>query len=79
MKFRKLPVIIEADQYHEFSLGNIPGVCCCDATTFGVHLHTIHQGQIVELQDGDWVVAESDGKHFYPVKDEVFRKTYEPV
>jgi hypothetical protein len=43
------------------------------------HVHTMHAGQIVKLEVGDWILPEPDGKHFYPVKDEVFQDTYEKV
>jgi hypothetical protein len=32
------------------------------------HVHTIHFGQLVILEPGDWAIAEPDGKHFYPCK-----------
>jgi hypothetical protein len=76
--FIKRPVIVNVEQYHPFSLGDIPGVCHCDSQKDGAHLHTIHKDQVVRLEDGDWVIPEMDGKHFYPCKDSVFQKTYEP-
>lgn len=39
----------------------------------------MHDGQLVVLEDGDWVIPEPDGEHFYPCKDSVFQATYEPV
>ena len=43
------------------------------------HLHTIHKGQMVNLEKGDWIISESDGKHFYPCKPDIFEATYEAV
>jgi len=75
MKFRKKPVIIEAEQY----LGvQIRGVCQCPAKSTA-HCHTIHRGQSVVLEHGDWLVPEPDGEHFYPVKSHIFYDTYEVV
>lgn len=31
------------------------------------------------LSDGDWIIPESDGEHFYPCKPDVFAVTYEPA
>lgn len=43
------------------------------------HLHTMHEGQFVVLEDGDWIVPEPDGIHYYPIKDAVMKKTYRPL
>jgi len=40
---------------------------------------TTIQGQRVKIFPGEWVVAESDGKHFYPVANSVFQTLYEPA
>lgn len=78
-KFRKKPVVIEAEQY----LGEpIKGVCddlkChINFEPIGPHLHTIHNGQMVALAVGDYVIPESDGLHFYPCKPDIFAATYE--
>lgn len=88
-KFRKKPVVIEAEQYHESRMGQSTsdwvkgfpkGVCFkgCQGSKYP-HLHTIHQGQVVDLVDGDWVIPETDGKHFYPCKPDIFATTYESV
>lgn len=88
-RFRKKPVVIEAEQFKggvEINGYKIPkGVCyCSDADhpeTFvhQFHLHTIHAGQFVVLADGDWVIPEPDGEHFYPCKPDIFDATYEAV
>ena len=88
-KFRKKPVEIEAEQFRDARMGqstsewirSFPkGVCfkgCQDSRR--PHLHTVHQGQIVDLADGDWIIPEADGEHFYPCKPDIFEATYDPV
>lgn len=86
-KFRKKPVVIEAFQFDRSKLtvgeAKDHGVCYGPSTGCVVftdyHLHTIHTGQIVLLEDGDWVLPEPDGKHFYPCKPDIFAATYESV
>ena len=54
------------------------GVCRCEKEA-SPHLHTIHEGQTVRLEPGDYVLPEPDGEHFYPVKAAIFEKNYEPA
>lgn len=84
MKYRKKPIIIDAEQF----TGNRPfpkGVCDCGLLLKGIqggcqpHVHTIHDNQRVDLQPGDWIIPESDGVHFYPCKPDVFEATYEKI
>ena len=37
---------------------------------------TIHR-QKTKVVIGDWIIAEPDGKHFYPCKPDIFTATYE--
>lgn len=74
--FRSKPVEIEAWQYHPKRL--VRGVCNCDANAID-HLHTMHNDQIVFLEDGDWIVPEPVPNRFYPIKPDVFAKKYELV
>ena len=76
-KFRKKPDarIFEPTQFK--GLAN-KGVCACTASP-NLHVHTIHAGQVCDLEDGDWVMPEPDGIHFYPIKPDIFDATYEPV
>ncbi len=89
-KFRRKPTEITAEQF----TGEGPdpkGVYRMDAAITDVQdlepikieanapfVTTIH-GQAVYLEPGDWIVPEPDGVHYYPVKNEIFRNTYEPV
>ncbi len=83
MKYRKKPVVIEAEQYTEY--GKLVRGMCNSISCFShfgndqPHVHTIHAGQIVNLEVGDWVIPEPDGEHFYPVKPDIFAATYEPA
>lgn len=80
-KFRKVPKIIEAEQFHEGRLplpfrNAHPPACCLGPD--GWYVVTIH-GQETKIVDGDWIIPEPDGKHFYPVKPDIFATDYEPV
>lgn len=83
MKYQKKPVIIEAEQFKGDPKQK--GVCTCGVLMEGIiggcqpHLHTIHQGQRVDLEIGDWIIPEPDGIHYYPCKNGVFERTYEPL
>ena len=80
-KFRKRPIVVEAAQFLEGQ--PIPrGVCFgwrCGDNSKVPHLHTIHEGQRVDIKFGEWVIPEPDGEHFYPCKPDIFEATYEPV
>ena len=81
-KFRKIPVEIEAEQYLGIThpaKGKCNSVSCFVAGNDQQHVHTIHGGQLVNLEIGDWIIPEPDGIHFYPCKDSIFQATYEEV
>jgi hypothetical protein len=78
-QFRKKPIVIEAEQFHpetEPLPFNDRRACALDEE--GWYVTTIH-GQRTTIVDGDWIIPEPDGEHFYPVKPEVFESTYDPV
>lgn len=81
-QYRKKPIVVEAEQYQEFGK-LVRGMCnsqsCLTAGNIRPHVHTIHKGQIVNLELNDWVIPESDGEHFYPCKPDIFEATYELV
>ena len=81
-KFRKKPVVIEAEQFKEYGR-LVHGMCnsrsCFASGNNMPHVHTIHNNQMVLLKVGDWVIPEPDGVHFYPCDDVIFRNTYEPT
>lgn len=81
IKARKKPMIIEVEQFF-YDQPKVNGVfypsLSGDGKTYigDAFIITAHD-QLVYLQDGDWIFPEPDGEHFYPVKDEIFRNTYE--
>ena len=83
-RFIKKPVEIEATQYTGSETAK-HGVChalnCLDENNKirPPHLHTIHKGQMVNLEIGDYIIPEPDGKHFYPCKPDIFESTYDEV
>ena len=81
-KYRKKPGEIEAEQYIKYG-GLVKGMCnsasCHSSGNREPHVHTIHKGQIVNLEIGDYIIPEQDGKHFYPCKPDIFEATYEEV
>ena len=81
-KYKSKPVFIEAEQFFRPVLSLVcsqDGVCQCEQGSGRGHLHTMHKGQTVDLENGDWIVPEPDNEHFYPIKDEVFRNKYELI
>ena len=81
-KFRKKPVVVEAERYDPFARPLQKGVCvgkCPPVFSTLPHLHTAHKNQQVILVGDEWIIAEPDGEHFYPVKPDIFAATYEPV
>lgn len=77
-RYRSRPAEITAEQFHGRDIPDPVGVCRCD-DGFGPHVHTIHGGQVAELTHGDYVVAEPDGIHYYPVKPDIFEKRWELI
>jgi len=82
MRYRKKPMEIEAVQYKECGK-LVKGMCnsrsCYSNGNTEPHVHTIHAGQIVLLDVGDYIIPESDGIHYYPCKPDIFEYTYAPV
>ncbi len=77
-KFKKKPVIIEAEQWTSNEDHYVKGICrMWTHSQSNTHVHTIHNNQIVFVEDG--VIPEPDGIHFYPCKPDIFEATYEAV
>lgn len=87
-RFRKKPIVIEAEQFLP-SKGQWPegvrntpnGICGCALVGGeGVlpHVHTMHMGQGVIVEEGDWIVPDGKPGTFYPIKPDVFALTYDP-
>lgn len=95
MKYRKKPVVVEAERFtqehaesHLFDGAPLPtgvnvGSYQCNAEertiNFARFYVTTIQGQEVSVSPGEWIIAEGDGEHFYPCEPGIFEATYEPV
>lgn len=86
-RFQSKPRMITAEQYRHPSM-QPQGVCFCadgcpvaseDPSESQAHVHTMHGDQAVMLEEGDWIVPEPDGIHYYPIKDEVMKANWELV
>lgn len=79
MKFRKKPIIVEAEQFfsNKFPLPhqNLGPIVCYDKRFYVITSH--HQRAF--LDDGDWVIMEPDNIHAYPCKPDIFEAIYEKV
>jgi len=82
MKFRKKPVVIEAIQYNGRNMIEITKFIGTarevseDFMTEQIAIRTLEG--IMKVDVGDWVIKGVKGE-FYPVKDDIFRATYEKV
>ena len=78
MKFRKKPVVINAEQF--WNDQHFPkAVCDCgsDPSHYGTpHIHTLEG--IMDVSEGDWIITGIQNE-FYPCKPDIFEATYEPV
>ena len=73
MKYRKRSLIVEANQFDGET--RLDGVSW--NSSYQAYVTTIHN-QKVFIEKGDWILPEPDGKHYYPVKDDIFKATYTP-
>ena len=77
-KYRKKPVVVDAFQWSIKDPYPSPGGIINHKTgTCLFYVITIH-GDRAYLADGDWIITEPDGIHFYPCKLDIFEATYEP-
>lgn len=83
MKFRKRPVVIEAEQFFQDqydATGYLPPGACDDPDTgthyYCVHVHTLEG--IYPLHHLDWIICGVQGE-YYPCRDDIFEATYEQV
>ena len=76
MKFRKRPVVIEAEQFRDTATlpFNAEGVCCFDGGRW--YVATL-EGPLF-ISPGDWIIKGVKGE-FYPCKPDIFLATYETV
>lgn len=87
-KYRKKPVVVNAEQFrddkpcHGVYGGFVHArrcIACLPEKSYevvGPAVITIH-GKVTPIVDGDWIIDEGDGLHFYPCKPHIFEATYE--
>lgn len=78
MRFRKKPVVIEAEQFLPDTLplpfsGRGDPMCFVD----GVWTITTMEGPL-HVSNGDWIIKGVKGE-WYPIKDDIFKETYDQV
>lgn len=82
MKFKKKPIIVEAEQYDRFAKSYSPFLleALCSKAHYemmgGTHVHTLEG--IYEVKQNDWIIKGIKGE-FYPCDNEIFELTYEKV
>jgi hypothetical protein len=83
MRYRKKPVVIEAQQLTVFNLDELER--WCGGSIKGLRLPA--NERVIDIQTlegemraqiGDWIIKGIKGE-FYPCKPEIFSMTYEPV
>lgn len=71
--YTKKPVTVEAVQFHK--IGDHPAVEAVFGTGFCIEGL---QG-FVNVDPGDWIITESNGRGYYPCKPDVFEANYAPA
>jgi hypothetical protein len=83
MKFRKKPIVIEAERFHysePLPFRDRGPFVCFDSDVDRFYVTTAHE-QRVYLANGDWIIPEACPIPFtaYSVKPDIFEATYEAV
>lgn len=90
MKFRKRPIVVEAERFtdaHLFGHKPLPAGVTKEsdgdsASMAGALVRfcvTTAHGQKAYLEPGDWIIAEPDGRGYYPCKPDIFAATFSRV
>jgi hypothetical protein len=77
-KYRKKPIVIEAEQFHGSKLPlpfSDKGICCLDPD--GTWYIETLEGKL-HISDGDYIICGIKGE-FYPCKPDIFEATYEKL
>jgi len=78
-EFRRKPTTVQAEQFTDYTRP-CAGVKIGQDDRTSPHAYVITmQGRKVEVSIGEWIVAEPDGEHYYPIADAEFRRIYEPA
>lgn len=76
-KWRKKPVVIEAIQYTGTNYAELKDFCpSLEPSRVNPYIPTLEGDMTVSASD--WVIKGVQGE-FYPIKDSIFRETYESV
>ena len=81
-KFRKKPIIIEAEQFTEENKNRAFNFITCNRSADRIdgvpilNIQTLEGNMTATL--GDWIIKGVKGE-FYPCKPGIFEATYEPV
>jgi hypothetical protein len=91
-KFRKKPsdAVIEADQWFDGkAVAGVHGGAPYQRVETAIYPEgsypisgpsvVTQHGQVTPIKEGDWILPEPDGIHFYPVKPDIFTERYEEV
>jgi len=79
MKFRKKPVVVEAEQWLGWNLSELVLFGLTGAYIVNnnqLQVPTLEGGHIASV--GDWIIKGVHGE-FYPCKPDIFEQTYEEV
>ena len=83
MKYRKKPVVIEAEQFTNENKDRAFNFITCsaypswdDKNNPTIKIETLEGEMTATL--GDWIIKGVKGE-FYPIKNDIFEQTYEPV
>ena len=81
MKFRKKPIVIDAEQYNGLNgtqlLGWINGIEL-EEDFFGSYIEIKTLEGTMRADKGDWIIKGVKGE-FYPCKPDIFAATYEAL
>lgn len=82
-KFRKKPVVIEAEHFVFGNEDRAFNFIRCNAVPItnvdgskSIEIQTLEG--VMRAEQGDWIIKGVKGE-FYPIKNDIFLKTYEPV
>ena len=78
-RYVKKPIVVEAVQYDGFNTGELNDFCgssIFEPVGGSPFIRTL-EGDMT-ISKGDWVIKGVNGE-FYPIKSEIFFKTYEKV
>jgi hypothetical protein len=82
-KFRKKPVVVDAEQFNPNAIRGSDGwpldIATDSRSHTGYSMRTLENvAQCHEVTPGDWIITGTAGER-YPCKDHIFREIYEPV